>query len=439
MKRKRVRALAAVIALVFAAASVLAQQPTVQARAVQPAALTGDLIDITRAGDGSLATRATSGRANYAGMSLTLDVGGEQNIAGVIQDHGRWPTHYAGSYRVEVGETEDGPWLTTFEGAGQRGESKALFEAVQGRYIRITATGVRRDAGEWSVAEAKAIIDPGARARRIPGRRLPQPEPPTRSEIRDQRLAFDRDLGTRATSGTADYEGMTFTFDLGGEYVMSRVVQVHGQWRDDYPAEYKIEVSRQKDESRFREVWRGRGEPGRSVAAFDDVTTRYIRITALRNRDRAHWWSIAELRTNRDPDVIDDEDDDKRIDRPIRQVTGRGLSNLNAMLDDDQQSRASTNRARYVGSFIVLDMGGSYTISRVIQVHGPDTRDFPGRYRIEVSDNGRLYRTVWEGEGTDHRSRANFEPVRARYVRITATETRRTPNYWSISKIRVSG
>jgi hypothetical protein len=436
------RALIAAITLLLPLVAARAQQPTVQARTVRPASVTGDLIDITRANDGLPNTRATSGRRNYAGLSITIDVGGEQNIVGVVQDHGRWPPYYAGAYRVEVGTTADGPWLRVFEGAGQRGESKALFEAVRGRFIRITATSGGGGAEDWSVAELKAIIDPGAtNPRRIPssGGRDPEPRPPARSEIKDVSLAFDRDLGTRAASGTPDYEGMTLNFDLGGEYELSRVVQVHGQWRDDYPAEYKIETSRQKDESRFREIYRGRGEAGRSVAEFNEVVTRYVRITALRNRDRTHWWSIAEVRTNRDPDVIDDDDDRGRVDRPIRQVTGRGLANLDAVLDDNTQTRASTNKARYEGSFIELDLGGSYTISRVLQVHNPDDRDFPGRYRVEVSENGRNWQTVWEGEGQNGRSRANFNPVRARYVRVTATEGRRTPNYWSVSKIRVSG
>jgi hypothetical protein len=375
-------------------------------------------------------------------MSLMIDVGGEQNIIGAIQDHGRWPAHYPGAYRVEVGATADGPWLGTFEGAGNRGESKALFEAVRGRFIRITATSTSGGGGDdWSVAELKAIIDPGATPRRIPSPgRTPEPLPPERDEIRDINLAFDKDLSTRATSRTPNYQGLSFTFDLGGEYVLSRVVQVHGQWRDDYPAEYKIEVSRQKDESRFREVWRGRGDAGRSVAQFNDVVTRYVRITALRDRNRANPWSIAEIRTNRDPDVIDDDDDSGgRIDRPIQNITARGLTNINAVLDTDLETRATTNTARYAGSFIQMDMGGNYTISRVIQVHLPDERNFPGRYRIEVSENGRNWQTVWEGEGENGRSRANFTPVRARYVRVTATDTRRAPNYWSLSRIRISG
>src|SRR6185436_7048313 len=142
----------------------------------------------------------------------------------------------------------------------------------------------------------------------------------------DSALATDQNAETRASSGTPNYEAMSITIDLGGEYELSRVVQLHGRWAEDYPAEYKIEVSKQANESRFREAWRGPGKASRSVARFEPVATRYIRITALRNRDSNHGWSIAEIRTNRDPDVIDDEDDAK-LTREIRSVTSMGFSN----------------------------------------------------------------------------------------------------------------
>lgn len=429
----------AIIAItVIAAAQVLAQQPTVQARAVRPASVTGDLIEIAKTLDGAVNTRAYSGKPDYAGMSVTLDLGGEQNIIGVIQDHGRWPPNYPGAYRVEVAETASGPWLKTFEGPGNRGESKAIFEAVRGRFIRITATSSRGD--DWSIAELKAIIDPGAKPRRIPQPdERPPKKPPTDAPrtLKDTALAFDKDGETRATSGTADYAGMVFSFDLGGEYEISRVVQIHGRWPEDFPAEYKIEASRQKDESKFREVWRGSGERERSSARFAAITTRYIRITALRNRDRMHWWSIAELRTNRDPDTVEDEDG--RMDRPIRSATGRSLSDINAMLDDDPRTRATTNRPDYEGSFVVLDLGGSYTISKVMQIHDPYDEDFSRRYRVEVSEDGRNWRGVWEGAGGNNRSRAVFSPARARFVRITALASRNTQHWWSISKVKVSG
>jgi hypothetical protein len=443
MKMYKMITASTLLAVLIWCVSATAQQPTVQARVVKPVAVEGDLADLPRTLDGLETTRAFSTGRNYAGMSVTADLGGEQNIIGVIQDHGRWPTHYPASYRVEVGRTASGPWLRTFEGPGTRGENKAIFEAVRGRFIRVTATSVGNNGPDWSIAEFKAIIDPGQRPRPIPGDRPTEPEPPTRPApparpmMKNIQLAFDRDQRTRATTETPEYTGMIFDFDLGGEYQLSRVVQLHGEWRDDYPAQYKVEVSRESNESRFREVWRGAGEPGRSVARFTEVTTRYVRITALRNRDRVHWWTIAELRTNRDPEVVEDEEG--RDDRIIRNITGRGLTNLNAAIDDDLATFATTGRGDYTGNFLVLDLGGSYTISRVIQIHDPRDRDFPGRYRVEVSDNGRLWREVFEGAGESGRSRAVFTPVRARYVRITATSARRGDIPWSITRVRVSG
>ena len=159
---------------------------------------------------------------------------------------------------------------------------------------------------DWSIAELKLGIDPGQTARRIPARaeRPPDTTPsiPAAKAFKDLAFATDKNVETRANSGTPNYEGMAINIDLGGEYELTRVMQLHGRSAEDYPAEYKIEVSRQANESKFREVWRGAGKAGRSVARFEPVTTRYIRITALKNRDNSHLWSIAEVRTNRDPD-----------------------------------------------------------------------------------------------------------------------------------------
>jgi len=429
----------AIVSLI--ASSVHAQQPTVQARVIEPTSVTGDLLDMPKTIDRQLNTRATSNRRNYAGMSVTLDLGGDQNIVGVIQDHGRWPPNYPGTYRVEVGLTASGPWHRSFEGAGKRGESKAIFDAVRGRFIRITAMESNGGGPEWTIAELKAIVDPGARPiiirpdDRPPRPDQPGPRPPVRV-MKDIEQAFDRNMNTRASSETANYDGMVFTYDLGGEYELSRIAQVHGRWIDDYPAQYKIEVSRQRDEDRFREVWRGAGERGRSVAQFNPVTTRYIRITALRERNRTNWWSIAELRTNRDPEEVED---DEKLARPIRDVKARGVMNINLAIDDNPSTKATTRRAFYAGSQIEIDMGGSYTITKVVQIHAPDEEEYAGRYRLEVSEDGRNWKTVWEGRGERGRSNASFEAIRTRYVRITATANRDSRHAWSISRLRVIG
>ena len=422
----------------------LAQQ-TVQSRTVTPTSVTGDLIDLQKAIDGNSNTRATSGKPDYVGMSITIDAGGLQNIIGIKQDFGPWATHYPGAYKVEVAESLSGPWMTAFEGPGERGESRVEFPAVQARYVRITATAKNTSypQTDWSIAELKLGVDPGQTARRIVARpdRTPDPTPspspgPAPKTFKDPAFATDKNLETRASSGTASYEGISFTIDLGGEYDLSRVVQLHGRWADDYPAVYRVEVSRQANESRFREVWRGEGQPGRSVARFDPVTTRYIRLTALRNRDNTHWWSIAEIRTNRDPDVVGD---DEPLSRQIRSVTSQGFTDASNVADDNNRTRATTNKPNYAGSWLQADLGGSYTISKVILVHEPDAQDFARRYKVEVSLDGRQWQPVFDGRGEPGRSVASFNPVRARFIRITALAERDNQHWWSVHRLRVLG
>jgi hypothetical protein len=431
-----IRASGLFIALAILAIAAAAQQ-TYQSASVRPASITGDLLNILNANDGQLTTRANSNRPDYSGLSVTIDLGSEQNVIGVAQDHGRWPTHYPGAYKVEVAERPGGPWMLAFEGRGNRGESKAVFPAIRARYIRVTATDAKGGGPDWTIAEIKGGIDPGQTARRIPEREVDRPDttPPTRpTMLRNSELAWDKRPNTFATSNRPDYAGMSITYDLGGEYELSRVVQLHGDRAEEFPGQYRIEVSRRPD-SQYREVWSGSGERGRSVARFDPIVTRYIRITATRNRNLRADWSIAEIRTNRDPDVIDDEDDANN--HRIVAVTAEGILNASAVRDNNNTTRASTNTPNYAGRWIQADLGGSYSVSRVVQIHEPDERDFPGRYRIEVSLDGRNWQRVFEGAGERARSGASFTPVRARFVRITAIQNRNLQTPWSIYKLKI--
>jgi hypothetical protein len=423
-----------------------------QAHTIRPISATGDLTDLNRAHDERDFTRANAGTPSYAKLSVTLDLGDEHNVVGVIQDHGRWAMQYPGAYRVEVARSLGGRWDTAFEGPGQRGESRATFEAVRGRFVRITATDERRGAEDWSIAEVRIMVDPSATPRRgpWPGRdpdrdrdrnpdrdRFPDSQP--YRPLRDVALAFDRNMNTRATSGVYDYAGTSVILDLEGEYEISRVIQLHGQWQDDYPAEYKIEVSRDRTDGRFREVFRGAGEPNRSIAQFAPVFARVVRITALRSRDRYHWWSIAEIRTSRDSDVVDDDENDRLTPREIRRINAQGILNASAIIDGRNTTRATTNNVNYAGSWIEVDLGGIFTVSRVVQIHEPDERDYPGRYRIEVSNDGNRWRGVFQGQGSRGRSPATFNPVRTRFIRITAISNYDLQHWWSIYRLKIRG
>jgi hypothetical protein len=437
------------LALLFRSNVEAFAQQTAQSRAVLPANVSGELLDLRATYDDRKDTRAHSEKKNYVGMSFTLDLGNEQNVIGVSQDHGYWPTHAPGAYRVDVAVNPAGPWMKAWEGEGQRGESKAKFPAILARYIRVTATATNETyREEWSIAELRGGIDPGQRPRTIPNTTPnptpnppngnPGPLPPAVTKLLEvPELALDGKENTFSRSGKADYAGMFYLLDLGGEYELSRIIQIHGSRVEDFPGEYKIEVSRERNESKYREVFRGNGQPNRTVARFEPVVTRYVKITALRNRNNTNWWSIAELRTNRDKDVVDTDEGDSLTAREIRNITAQGLSNIKAVVDDNNTTRAATGNPNYIGSWVQVDLGGSYTVSKVIQVHDPEARDFPGRYKVEVSQDGNRWQIVFEGAGERNRSIANFNAVRARYLRITATSN--TNREWSLYKLKVRG
>jgi hypothetical protein len=434
------------MALLLSGSNLAFGQQTIQSKAVLPANVSGELLDLRATFDDRKDTRAHSDKKNYVGMSFTIDLGNEQNVIGVSQDHGHWPTHAPGAYRVDVAVNPSGPWMKAWEGEGQRGESKAKFPAILARYIRVTATALNDTyREEWSVAELRGGIDPGQTARRIPDSTPrppngnPGPLPPAASKLMEApELALDNKAGTFSRSGRGEYEGMFYLLDLGGEYEISRVIQVHGSRPEDYPGEYKIEVSRERNENRFREVFRGKGQVNRSVARFEPVVTRYIKITALSARNTRNWWSIDELRTNRDNDVVDRDENDNLSPRAIRNITAQGFSNINAVVDDNNTTRASTRNSTYIGNWVQIDLGGSYTVSRVLQIHDPDERDFPARYQVEVSSDGNRWQKVFEGQGERGRSVAEFTPVRSRFVRIIATDDRNN-RPWAIYKLKLRG
>ena len=65
----------------------------------------GTGLRLPTANDGKIDTRATSGKPDYVGMSVTIDAGGLQNIIGVKQDIGPWATHHPGANKIEVAES----------------------------------------------------------------------------------------------------------------------------------------------------------------------------------------------------------------------------------------------------------------------------------------------------------------------------------------------
>lgn len=411
------------LVLLLAGSAALAEE-------IRPQRVTGDFQDVQYAADGRIQTRATTGTPRYQGRALLIDLGYDTMIEGVIQDHGASADDYPAEYRVEISR-QARPYQTVFEGRGSRGQSVARFTPTMGRYVRITATRDRNTFNWWSIYEVRVIVRQTARTDPYGDRIY--------GDMQDLQNAIDGDEQTRATTGTPNYAGRSITLDLGGEYEISKVTQIHSPSDGDYPALYKVEISR--DNARWRDVYRGAGSPGRSVADFDERDVRYVRITALERRNNFNWWSIHELIVKKGRDTgfgggREDNEGRGRL-RQVVDVQSNGFNDARRSYDGNLSTRATTGTPSYAGDSITYDLGGDYEISRVVQRHDGSPNDFPARYKIEVSRNGSIWKEVYRGRGQYQRSVAEFPSVRCRFVRITAIDSQNRVNWWSIHEIRI--
>lgn len=105
---------------------------------------------------------------------------------------------------------------------------------------------------------------------------------------------LDGDLSTRWSTGEAQTLGQTLTIDLGRPTRFSRLVLDAGSSTDDYPRQYKVEVS--SDGQTWQTLLGTIDGTGPVInRAFSPQRARFLRIT--QGGEAGSWWSVAELYT----------------------------------------------------------------------------------------------------------------------------------------------
>lgn len=106
--------------------------------------------------------------------------------------------------------------------------------------------------------------------------------------------AIDGDYNTFWRSGKTVSSGDWFMVDLGKDTSFNRIIMdTDKNNRDDWPWDYKIEVSNDGEEWEW--ITSGSAAPFTQIT-FPQVTTRYIKITCTSNHPyRVNWWSIDEF------------------------------------------------------------------------------------------------------------------------------------------------
>ena len=137
-----------------------------------------------------------------------------------------------------------------------------------------------------------------------------------------------------------------------------------------------------------------------------------------------------------------------RADVPFRIVDTSCAADMARLAADGDLSTRWECGNQTQGQRITLDLGRPVTIAGVSPAVGPFDYDAPAHLEIDVSESGHEWRNVWRGltyaqsltgalqDVRRHEVPIGFDPVEARYVRLTQIGDK-TNYYWSVAELRV--
>lgn len=251
------------------------------------ASSTGAGYSASSALDGNVDTRWTSGAAQTAGQSFTVNLGKNTEVSKILLDAG--PTS-AGDYPrgYEVYGSQDGVnWTKYADGYGTGRITYAEFWwASWMQYIKIVQTG--SSGNWWSIADV-SIYDGNALERTgwtITASSSAAGSPPSNVK--------DNDLNTVWSTGANQTNGQWLQMDMGANITFNQIVldtPKNSTYEGDFPTAYTVQVS--SNGTTWTQVASGPGRKKATMINFPAVSARYIKIT--QTGSAAHWWSIGEL------------------------------------------------------------------------------------------------------------------------------------------------
>ncbi|MBX9243860.1 discoidin domain-containing protein [Actinotalea ferrariae] len=104
-------------------------------------------------------------------------------------------------------------------------------------------------------------------------------------------------------------------------------------------------------------------------------------------------------------------------------------------VDGDGSTRWSSGQAQEPGQYLQVDLGRVQPIRRVAVDSGDNLGDYARAWEVEVSTNGRHWRTVATGTGTGQLTQVDLRTTPVRHLRISSTGS--AGNWWSIADVRL--
>jgi hypothetical protein len=249
--------------------------------------------DPSKAIDGDINTRWSTGQAMADGMTFQVDMQFAQTFNQITMDSGPSANDFARGYEVYVSNdgTNFGSPIAT--GAGSAALVTVQFPTQSARYVKVAQTGSA--SWWWSIAELD-VYTSGTTTPDAGGGPLPRTGwVATGSSSNGGDVpgsALDGNIGTRWSTGKAMANGMTFQVDMQSAQTFSKITMDSGGSASDYARGYQVFVS--NDGTSFGPpIATGAGSAALIAVQFPMQSARYIKV--VQTGSASWWWSIAEL------------------------------------------------------------------------------------------------------------------------------------------------
>lgn len=130
----------------------------------------------------------------------------------------------------------------------------------------------------------------------------------------------------------------------------------------------------------------------------------------------------------------------RRIPEAVSTTSATVTASANAdtaalAVDDDGSTRWTPGSAQVPGQWIQLDLGEIRKFRRVDIDSGDEIGDYARGWKIEVSRDGKRWRTYEQGTGTGQLTTVDHHATNARYIRVSTTAS--SGSWWSVADIRL--
>ncbi|BDS08643.1 hypothetical protein NT6N_36830 [Oceaniferula spumae] len=115
-----------------------------------------------------------------------------------------------------------------------------------------------------------------------------------------------------------------------------------------------------------------------------------------------------------------------------------GESSLVNAVDGDPKSRYTTSKKMIPGMWLQIELPSAVDIERVVMSHKGSDKDFPDKFIVGFSLDGKTWKNSKPQSGTPSVSSFSTSPTKARYIRIKQLGTSKS-YYWSIHELQLFG